>query len=160
VQPPIVVVTHQATGKTQTSEVPLDKKLTMGRDPAGPIVLEGRKMSRAHLTLWVDNGRVMLQDLSRNGTFLNGALCTNGVSVALAVGDLIEVPGYRIEVLLPVEEVPPLPPAQSELVQKAESTVPLLKPIRGFLHSVEGAEILVFVTAIFSVCLIVFYTLL
>jgi pSer/pThr/pTyr-binding forkhead associated (FHA) protein len=160
VQPPTVVVTHQVSGKSQRAQVPRDKKLTIGRDPAGPIVLDGAKISRAHLSLSIDNGRVILEDLSRNGTLLNGSLCTHGVPIAVAVGDLIEVPGYRIEVLMPVEEVAPVPPAQSELVQKVESTVPLIKPIRGFLHSREGVEVMVFVTTVLSVCLIAYYVLL
>ena len=159
-QPPTAVVTHQATGKSQRADITPDKKLTMGRDPAGPIVLDGAKISRAHLCLSVDNGRVILEDLCRNGTLLNGSLCTHGVPMTVAVGDLIEVPGYRIEVLTPVEEVPPLPPAQSELVQKVESTVPLVKPIRGFLRSLEGIEVMVFVTTVLSVCLIAYYALL
>jgi two-component system, cell cycle response regulator len=71
--------------------VPLDREVTLGRDPACDVVLRGGDVSRRHARVVPRDGGHLLVDLgSTNGTFVNGARVE---TVALAPGDRITLGG-------------------------------------------------------------------
>src|SRR4051812_49744108 len=57
--------------------VPLNRTVTVGRDPAAELVLSDDQTSRRHATITPDNEGATVTDLgSTNGTFLNGTIVT------------------------------------------------------------------------------------
>lgn len=61
-------------------------------------------ISRRHLTIWLDGGRIMVQDGSTNGTFRGGLRLPQGAPVELFTGESVTLPGqmgtYTIRVEL------------------------------------------------------------
>jgi hypothetical protein len=61
-------------------------------------------ISRRHLTIWLDGGRILVQDGSTNGTFRGGLRLPQGSPVELFAGETLTLPGqmgtYSIRVEL------------------------------------------------------------
>lgn len=74
----------------------------LGRDPTCDVVVPSPKVSRRHAVVHRSaDGTLELGDLgSANGTTVNGAELTPGTLRALADGDVIEVGGVAVAVLL------------------------------------------------------------
>jgi pSer/pThr/pTyr-binding forkhead associated (FHA) protein len=65
-------------------------EIHIGRDPDCEIVVPDRQVSRVHARLTVNNNGVLLEDLrSKNGTFLNGALLES--PTILEEGDIVQI---------------------------------------------------------------------
>ncbi|MBW6472471.1 MAG: FHA domain-containing protein [Anaerolineaceae bacterium] len=62
----------------------------VGRDPDCEIVVPDRQVSRVHARFTFDNNGVLLEDLgSKNGTFLNGTLLE--IPTILEEGDIVQI---------------------------------------------------------------------
>jgi len=76
--------------------------VTIGRDSACEVVLQGTRVSRKHCVLRTAAGRggaVEIEDLrSSNGTVVNGERIATG-AIALRDGDVIEVGGMALAVV-------------------------------------------------------------
>lgn len=68
-----------------------------GREITSPVRLEGSEISREHFTLTLQDDGVYLEDLSANGTQVNGDTVARGRSRKLREGDVVSVPGYELE---------------------------------------------------------------
>ncbi|NQT85181.1 protein kinase [bacterium] len=87
-------------GPLRGKEVLLEegKYYLMGRDPECVLRFRDSLVSRRHLSVRVDSGRVILRDLdSLNGTYVNGNPVTR--SMSLRLGDQIEVGETIVSVL-------------------------------------------------------------
>lgn len=76
----------------------LAERLVFGRSIGSPVNLAGSEISREHFALLARNGQVCVQDLSSNGTFVNGKPAAQKKPQKLSDGDVISVPGYEIQV--------------------------------------------------------------
>jgi DNA-binding NtrC family response regulator len=71
---PVALKVVVVAGPEEGRERPLDGVLAVGSDPSSGLVLSDPAVSRRHLSLSLERGRVIVRDLgSRNGTILSGA---------------------------------------------------------------------------------------
>lgn len=96
----LLVVREKDSGKTTRVQLS-PGKTTIGRDWSNSLVLEHRKVSRAHCVLTIDKvDQCVVQDLgSASGTRVNGRLIEYK---SLQVGDVIQVPNYDLELIIDV----------------------------------------------------------
>jgi hypothetical protein len=85
-------------GSDEGTERPLDRELTIGRDPGADLTLDDAGVSRRHARLTLADGEgPVIEDLgSSNGTFVNGERV--GGERRLADGDEIRIGETAIEV--------------------------------------------------------------
>lgn len=115
-----------ATARHQVVRVPLTDRLTLGRGPDSPVLLEGPQISREHLVLAATGSQLSLCNLSANGTALNGAPIATGYWQPLGLGDLIQVPGYNLAFVLLGQATPAPAPSRVQTLTSTEKTVLVL----------------------------------
>jgi len=76
-------------------------EVRIGRDESCAVRLDDPEVSGVHLRLLLDERGAVAQDPgSRNGTFRNGQRFPVGEALDLAVGDSLEIGGWRLSVAL------------------------------------------------------------
>jgi hypothetical protein len=73
-----------------------DQTFKVGRASTNNIVIKNQKVSREHGHFTVGGSMVTYFDRSKNGTMVNGEVVHNS-GVHLKIGDVVELPGARIE---------------------------------------------------------------
>ena len=153
-----LLVTHTPSGASQHFTGRVADRLQLGRDSASPVQFQGRNISRKHLDLFTRDGRIVVQDLSTNGTWLNGARAAKGAQHEVHNGDLIEIPEYRIEIRLAGQR--PSTRA-SAIAYSAPSEPPARSRWSMFVHrltaSVDPLESMVILGSIGSLTVILVY---
>jgi eukaryotic-like serine/threonine-protein kinase len=89
------------SGKGVGQEYSLNgERLIMGRRSALPIPMADPKASREHAVIFRKDKEYFLQDLSRNGTLLNGRLCSKtSEGSLLKFGDIIKIGDTEMEIV-------------------------------------------------------------
>lgn len=106
---PQIAVKNKRTGERQLYR--MDQELiTVGRDHANYVVLDGRTVSRKHVEILREGQQFFIKDLkSNNGTQLNEKTLTPNEKALLRSGDLIQVEDFDLQFLIPttdrVEEI-------------------------------------------------------
>lgn len=153
-----LVVTNKASKESSNCDLLMDQKITIGRHLGSPVVLQGDRLSRHHFSLMVIDGALTVEDLSSNGTWLNGALLKEQMSAQVKAGDIIEIPGYEMQVMiqntdapqkLRTEEVLPVPSKESESTWK--------RPLIARSRILEPREVALLLFAVASFALISFF---
>lgn len=88
----------------------IDEKLTIGREDDCEIQIDDRQVSRHHARLYLQNGRVEVEDLgSKNGTFLNGKPITERVTLSdsdiLQIAIIYKFVFYCSDATMPMEDL-------------------------------------------------------
>jgi cell division protein FtsL len=92
-----VMVAENGSEKGWTLFIPINSRVTVGRDSSNDIALSGPGVSRFHCGLVSDGEHVVIEDYcSTNGTKVNGIELNLGATKALSSGDEIHLPGYTI----------------------------------------------------------------
>jgi pSer/pThr/pTyr-binding forkhead associated (FHA) protein len=91
---------NTATQETVEGQIEVEDRVVLGRHLGSPLLLQGEALSRQHLALFVLDDQLMMENLSSNGTKLNGEALTVQEPSPLESGDLVEVPGYEIRIEL------------------------------------------------------------
>ena len=112
----MLIVTCKRTGTSTRRDLVLKEPIVLGRHMESPVPLRGEGLSRRHFALSLDGGALAVEDLSSNGTWLNGIQLRTQTAVRLRPNDVLEVPGYEVRVV----EVPP----ELDAVLPAPRTVP------------------------------------
>jgi len=150
-----LLITRNSDSDLQAVTCELDSRLVLGRDLASPARLDGVGVSRDHFALVPQAGDLLVEDLSSNGTFVNGARLSNRSPVLLRNGDLIEIPGYKIEMSWgsgkSENAVPP------PVVSFAATKLRLPLSVQEFLASFTAWELLLIASILCSLILIVTY---
>ena len=95
-----LVIVNQASNESRSYDLTIDEKIIVGRHLESPVLLQGEGLSRHHFSLTVVDDALTIEDLSSNGTWLNGALLRGQAPARVTSGDRIEVPGHEIRVLV------------------------------------------------------------
>jgi predicted component of type VI protein secretion system len=76
----------------------LADRVIFGRDDTktSPVRLEGSEISREHFALSLHENQIYIEDLSANGTSVNGEEIDRATPQRLHLGDVVEVPGYEL----------------------------------------------------------------
>jgi predicted component of type VI protein secretion system len=70
--------------------------LVIGRGAERGVLVEGLDLSREHLVLTTDGTDIYVEDLSVNGTWLNGTRLRKSVKTRVRAEDSIGIPGYTL----------------------------------------------------------------
>ena len=150
-----LLITRNSDSDFQAVTCDLDSRLVLGRDLDSPACLEGLGVSRDHFALVPQAGNLLVEDLSSNGTFVNGARLPARTPSPLKSGDVIEIPGYKIEMNWgsgPSEaEVP------DAVVSATGNRLRLPLSVQEFLASLNVWELLLIASILCSLALIVTY---
>jgi pSer/pThr/pTyr-binding forkhead associated (FHA) protein len=137
-----VLTTTKENGASGSATLVLSDQIVMGRDPSSKIQLNGVGISREHFALINKDGAVFLQDLSSNGTWLNGKQLIRQNLEPVQDGDVIGIPGYELELTLPKQRVATsksspesLPVPAIEAVQQRRAAAPLSQYLAFFTWS-------------------------
>lgn len=150
-----LLITRNSDSDFQAVTCDLDSRLVLGRDLASPAHLDGVGVSRDHFALVPQAGNLLIEDLSSNGTFVNGARLRAGSPLRLKRGDVIEIPGYKIEMNWgsgQSEAVVPHP-----VVSSSANRLRLPLSVQEFLASLTVWELLLIASILCSLILIVTY---
>jgi len=150
-----LLITRNSDSDFQSVTCDLDGRLVLGRDPASPACLEGLGVSRDHFALVPQNGSLLVEDLSSNGTFVNGARLPVRSPLLLQSGDVIEIPGYKIEMHWDSEQPETVVPRPAASL--AASGPPQRYSVQEFFASLSFWELLLIATILCSLVLIVAY---
>jgi pSer/pThr/pTyr-binding forkhead associated (FHA) protein len=106
---PQISVRNKKTGEKQVFRVD-QERITIGRDHANYIVLDGRTVSRKHFEILREGNQFFVRDLkSNNGTHLNEKPLEPNEKALLRSGDQIQVEDFELQFLIPatdqVEEI-------------------------------------------------------
>jgi predicted component of type VI protein secretion system len=150
-----ILLSIRAKADSTTREVrsAIGDGLVIGRGAEQGVLLDGPDLSREHLVITAEGTNLFLTDLSSNGTWLNGTRLKRSVKTQISVDDLIEIPGYALNLkyadqpekvaAAPVPSPPP-PVAAPEPVAVPPHQPPapkgLLSPVFGFIGSFSFME--------------------
>jgi len=140
---------NTSTQETVEAQVDIEDRVVFGRHLDSPLLLQGEALSRQHFALFITDEQLMIENLSANGTRVNGEALTVQNPSSLRSGDLVEVPGYRIRVEL------------REASQK-EATSEIKVPVwqtygKAALNFFDPLEITLLLCAIACICLFTYY---
>jgi pSer/pThr/pTyr-binding forkhead associated (FHA) protein len=153
-----LVVTHVASGASENFRGPVVDRLSIGRDSSSPINLHGPSISRKHFDLIRTDRCLVVQDLSANGTWVNGQRAARGAQHRIYDGDLIEIPEYRIEIRLPDQKPQRASPAPNGAsADEARGQSSWLRRAHRVTASFDPLEGLVLLSAICSLGVILVY---
>jgi predicted component of type VI protein secretion system len=150
-----ILLSIRAKADSTTREVrsAIGDGLVIGRGAEQGVLLDGPDLSREHLVITAEDTNLFLTDLSSNGTWLNGTRLKRSVKTRISVDDLIEIPGYALnlkfadqpEKVAAAPAPPPSPPALAPEPVASPSIPPeepkgLLSPVFGFIGSFSFME--------------------
>ena len=106
---PQIAVKNKKTGERQLFRID-QERITIGRDHANYVVLDGRTVSRKHFEILSEGSQFFVRDLkSNNGTNLNEKPLEPNEKALLRNGDQIQVEDFELQFLIPttdqVEEI-------------------------------------------------------
>jgi pSer/pThr/pTyr-binding forkhead associated (FHA) protein len=149
-------------GAVNSAQCSLNGSLTLGRGPESPLLLDGSGISREHLRLDLEGGRILITDLSSNGTWVNAHRLTRGEPQPLTHSDEIKIPGFEIRIDLTNISTPEdrqiLPPAPVVLqpAEPARAGGPV-EFLRVFGASLSTVEKFLLALALSTLALVVLY---
>ncbi|MBI1352773.1 MAG: FHA domain-containing protein [Acidobacteria bacterium] len=106
----LLFVTDGSSEAPQQHRFPEPERLTLGRGPQSPVLLDGPAVSREHLTLDVRDGELWATDVSSNGSWINGRTMQSGAPQRVGAGDEIRIGDYLLRFRLERDEPVPAPP--------------------------------------------------
>jgi len=92
-----LIIRKENDPNSYTITCDLAERLVFGRTMFSPVNLTGSEISREHFALFSRHGEICVQDLSSNGTIVNGKPVAQMKPQKLSEGDVISVPGYEIQ---------------------------------------------------------------
>jgi len=153
-----LVVTNLMLNESTNYDLAVNEKITIGRYFGSPVTLQGDRLSRNHFSLVVTDGVLTIEDLSSNGTSLNGLPLKEKSPASVKSGDIVEVPGYQMEVSIQNVSLPQQ--TLSEEPSAVPSKVPVSPAKRAVttaLHVLEPRETALLLLALISVALVTFF---
>ena len=146
-----LIIRKESDPNPYTITCDVAERLVFGRSIGSPVSFAGSEISREHFALVSRNGQICVQDLSSNGTLVNGKPVAQKKLQKVGEGDVISVPGYEIEV------AGRLPPASADEPPDFTAPPQLEKPVSRWIASFSVWEIIVIAAAIASFALIIYY---
>jgi pSer/pThr/pTyr-binding forkhead associated (FHA) protein len=154
-----LVVTNQVSNESSRHDLAGEEKIILGRHLGSPVLFQGEGLSRHHFSLMVVDGDLTIEDLSSNGTWLNSVLLKGQEPARVKSGDVVEIPGYEIRVLINDAVEAPKPEAAPPAAMVLEESEPPAKRATittAALKSFEPREVALLLFAMLSFALISF----
>jgi FHA domain len=93
-----LVRVNTSTQEIVETQIEVEDRVFFGRHLGSPLALQGEALSRQHFAFFLVEEQLMIENMSANGTSLNGEALAVKNSAAVQSGDVVEVPGYEIRV--------------------------------------------------------------
>ncbi|HTF63148.1 MAG TPA: FHA domain-containing protein [Edaphobacter sp.] len=140
---------NTSTQETVEAQVDIEDRVVLGRHLGSPLLLQGEAISRQHFALFIIDEQLMIENLSSNGTRLNGEALAVQNPYSLQSGDLVEVPGYHIRM-------------ERREASQNEATAEIKVPVwqsygKMALNFFDPLEITLLLCAFASICLFTYY---
>jgi pSer/pThr/pTyr-binding forkhead associated (FHA) protein len=139
------------SGAVTVERLPFAGRLVLGRGPESPVALDGPLISREHVAFEYQGGKLSLEDLSANGSWLNGQPLVRGRRYEVTEADRVQLPGYEMRCVI----------LQREGAVAAEASTPVaipqVSPLKGVMNSITGMEIVVALSVLAAVALSVIF---
>ena len=140
---------NTSTQETVEAQIDIEDRVLFGRHLGSPLLLQGEALSRQHFAVFMADEQLMIENLSVNGTRLNGETLAIQNPASLESGDLVEVPGYQIQVELR---------KGSQKDAAGETKVPVWQSYgKMALNFFDPLEITLLLCAIACICLFTYY---
>jgi predicted component of type VI protein secretion system len=153
-----LVVTNKESKESSNFDLTIDDKITIGRHLGSPVLMQGDGLSRHHFSLGIAEGVLTLEDLSSNGTWLNGALLKAQMSAPVKSGDIIEVPGYEMLVMIQTYDAPQSVQSDASVpLSSAKAKPAWMRPLVAAFSFFEPREVTLILLAVASIALICFF---
>jgi pSer/pThr/pTyr-binding forkhead associated (FHA) protein len=149
----LLSIQSKTDGTVREEKYDIGSGLVIGRGAEQGVLLEGLDLSREHLVLTADGTHIYVEDLSVNGTWLNGKRLRKSVKTRVRADDSIGLPGYSLTFRLvdqsdetPADSIPPVSPVISDHIPTevlaANKSGPLaaLDPVFRFISSFSFME--------------------
>ncbi|MCB0215783.1 MAG: FHA domain-containing protein [Chloroflexi bacterium] len=96
--PPRLALRWEVEGQARLLPIPVDRAITLGRDPSCDLVFAHQTVSRHHASVFLREGRAFLRPQSRvSPTWLNGRLVLG--DAPLRTGDRLQLAIVRVDVV-------------------------------------------------------------
>jgi predicted component of type VI protein secretion system len=159
-----LVITNKNSNEVSETLLNVEERVVIGRHVSSPVLLQGEALSRHHFSVALRDGNLAVENMSRNGTMLNGESLPVEGSSPLAPGDVLEVPGYEMRVELPEEGSSNSGEPETEAAAPALGTPDEKVPAWSkFIHAAAGffdpLEIVLLLCALASTALATYYFL-
>ena len=138
-----------STQETVEAQIDIEDRVFFGRHLGSPLTLQGEALSRQHFALFVADEQLTIENLSGNGTSLNGEPLSIKSSSSVQSGDVVEVPGYQIRFEMPKA-------LQNEPTERTETPV-WQNYGKIALNFFDPLEIALLLCAIACICLFTYY---
>ena len=149
-----LILKNKTSQKVSESLIALEEKVVVGRHLGSPLLLEGDAISRQHFCIELKDGQPAAENLSSNGTLLNGIPLQGHDAMPLVTGDVLEVPGYEIRVEVQSGETG----AGASREGRAAHQIPVWRTaIRTALEFFDPLEVMLLLCAIATFALISYY---
>jgi predicted component of type VI protein secretion system len=149
----LLSIQSKSDGTVREEKYDIGSGLAIGRGAEQGVLLDGLDLSREHLALTTDGTDVYVEDLSVNGTWLNGTRLRKSFKTRVRAEDSIGIPGYSLTFRLvdQSEEIPAdsIAPAAvpisdhtptSALAAKKSGPLAALEPVFRFIGSFTFME--------------------
>lgn len=147
-----LAIETKESGAVTVERLPLSGRLVLGRGPESPVLLDGPLISREHVAFEYQDGRLSLEDLSANGSWLNGQPLVRGRRYEVTEADRVQLPGYEMRcVILPRDG------AAVGAGALAPVATPPVSQFKGVLNSITSMEIVVAASVLAAVALSVIF---
>ena len=145
----LLIRLNTSTQETVEALVNIQDRVVFGRHLGSPLLLQGEALSRQHFAIFMTDELLMIENLSGNGTRLNGDALAVQHPSPLQSGDVVEVPGYQIRVELRED---------SENEATTKTMVPVWQSYGTMaLTFFDPLEITLLLCAIACICLFAYY---
>lgn len=94
-----LIVRNKINGESTPCVLILNEKVTIGRHLGSPIAVQSEGVSRHHFSLVIQGEDLLVEDLSTNGTSLNGVSLLSKKTALVKKGDVLDIPGYEFDVV-------------------------------------------------------------
>lgn len=149
----LLSIQSKSDGTVREEKYEIDSGLVIGRGAEQGVLLDGLDLSREHLALTTDGTDIYVEDLSVNGTWLNGSRLRRSVKTRVGAEDSIGIPGYSLTFRLvdqseetPADSIAPAAVPISDhiptsaLAAKKSGPLAVLDPVFGFIGSFSFVE--------------------
>jgi predicted component of type VI protein secretion system len=166
----LLSIQSKTDGTVREEKYDIDSGLVIGRGAEQGVLLEGLDLSREHLALTTDGTDVYVEDLSVNGTWLNGTRLRKSAKTRVRPEDSIGLPGYSLTFRFvdqleetPADSIAPASPSIPDhipgpsLAAKKSGPLAALEPVFCFIGSFTFMEKFLMVVGLTGLLLLYTY---
>ncbi len=148
-----LIVRNKINGESTPCVLILNEKVTIGRHLGSPITVQSEGISRHHFSLVIQGENLLVEDLSTNGTSLNGVSLLSKKTALVKKGDVLDIPGYEFDVV----DVPQSPDSVDPTLESNSKSMSIQAKIIHFVSELLEPRELILLAITIAVGLLVMW---